>query len=137
MLKVIFMRIIFLLLVTALASVMFVGCAHVAQEGKLPDGRYCFLASKKSICTTDPVPSDEQEAEAKKFIARSDQQIIWIVRNAWVDPYGKVTVGVDGTQIDMLPNTVSRLILTPGRHQIVVRHGSHEIDKFYLDGKSG
>jgi hypothetical protein len=135
--KKIFMRAVLSIFNIFFTSWLLVGCAHVAQEGRLSDGRYCFRISKKLTCTAAPVPSDDQEVKAKKFITLPEQQIVWVVRNAWLDPYGKVTVDVEGAQVDMLPNTVSRLVLAPGRYQIIARHRSHKIDKFCVDGKSG
>lgn len=94
------------------------GCATVSLTGYLPDGRYCFRESKKRVCTADPVPTVEQEARAKQFPGEPVAFTIWVVRNTHLDAYGRVPLSVDGSKIETLPYTASRVVVTHGQHSI-------------------
>lgn len=126
-----------LLLFWLVMTMLLAGCANVPFEGYQPDGRYCFRISKRKVCTADPVPSVEAEAKAKQFQPLPDRQVVWLVRNAPLDPYGKVSVSVNGLKVEMLPYTVSRFVLAPGRHQFVATHRSRDIGNIEVTGIAG
>ena len=129
-----FVRVFFGLVV---AGTLLSGCSTTPFEGYQQDGRYCFRIDKRKVCTTDPVPSPQQESTAKLFAVDPERQIVWIVRNARFDAYGKVSVSVNGNQVEMLPYTVSRFALTPGRHHLVAAHRSRAVGEATIDGKAG
>lgn len=111
------------------------GCASTAFEGYQPDGRYCFRMSKRKVCTADPVPTVEAEAKAKQFESLPSRSIVWIVRDAPLDPFYKVTVKVQGEEIVMLPHTVARVALPPGPIKLIASVSSREIDAMTIAGK--
>ncbi len=113
------------------------GCASTAFEGYQPDGRYCFRISKRKVCTAEPVPSAGDEAKAKQFLPLPGRQVVWVVRNAPLDPYGKVPVTVNGLKVDMLPYTVARFVLAPGQHQFAAMYRSHDIGNVKVMGIAG
>ncbi|MBL0123783.1 MAG: hypothetical protein IPP88_14005 [Betaproteobacteria bacterium] len=90
-----------------------------------------------AVCTTDPIPSLQQESMAKRFEGDPSRQIVWVVRNAKYDAYDKVSVSVNGIQIKMLHDTVARFALMPGSHHITALHRSSEVGKLAIDGKAG
>lgn len=118
-------------------ALLLAGCASMAFEGYQPDGRYCFRISKQKVCTTDPVPTVEAEAQAKQFTSQPDRTVVWIVRNAPLDPFGKVTVKADSEVLVMLPHTVTRVVLPPGPIKLIASVGSREIDAMTIAGKPG
>lgn len=124
--------------VTVLVMVLLqAGCASTAFEGYQPDGRYCFRISKRKVCTVDPVPMVEAEVEAKKFEPLPDRSVVWLVRDAPLDPFGKVTVTIQGQQVMMLPHTVARIALPSGAINLVAHLGSRDIDALTIAGTPG
>lgn len=113
------------------------GCASTAFEGYQPDGRYCFRISKRKVCTTESVPTVEAETRVKQFEPLPNRSIAWIVRDARLDPYGKVTVKVQGLEAVMLPHTVARIVLPPGPINLVASVGARDIDSLTIAGKPG
>ncbi len=118
-------------------AVSLTGCASTSFEGYQADGRYCFRISKRKVCTADPVPSVEAEAKAKQFQPLPDRQVVWLVRNAHLDPVGKVSVSVNGMKVEMLPFTVSRFELAPGSYQIAATYRSNNVGDITATGIAG
>lgn len=118
-------------------ATVLVGCATTVFEGYQPDGRYCFRISKRKVCTADPAPTVDAEAKAKQFEPLADRTIVWIVSNAPLDPYGKVTVKVHGLEVVMLPHAVARAVLPPGPIRLDAVVGSRDVDVLTIVGKPG
>ena len=105
------------------------------------DGTYCYRAGKiakyKTACTEQTAPSEQVQAEAKRFEADPEALTVYVVRKRWVDGTIVVPVSVDGTtSVDTVPESLVRLKLPAQTHRLTARWGDQSVD-IVVDGKPG
>jgi hypothetical protein len=89
------------------------------------DGTYCYRIGKsyrkKLTCTAVPVPSEAVEASAKRFEPSPEAATLYVVRRRWGDTANRVPVSVDDRPpVLTIPDSLVRVRLKPGRHQVVL-----------------
>jgi hypothetical protein len=116
------------------AALMLSACTTQPSRSTQADGSYCHRIGKsfspKLTCTTGPVPSDLVEQSAKQFEPTLGAITLYVVRNRWSDPANKVPVVVDGlASVVTIPQSLIRLRLKPGEHQITVEWEGNQASK--------
>lgn len=108
----------------AVGLVPLAGCMSKPVRPANADGTYCFAIgkwhSRKLTCTTAPIPSEDAEAEAKRFEAAPGLLTVYVVRKRWGDARNVVRLTLDREPaIPTVPESFVRLRLKPGAHQLV------------------
>lgn len=104
----------------AVAAVL-AGCATPPPLDPAAELPHCHKTNKGRIiaCTGAPVPALNADAEAKRFTPDPNALTVYAVRRNWGDGRNFVKVQADGgPAVDTLPDTMVRLKLKPGSHQI-------------------
>jgi len=109
----------------AVGLVPLAGCMSKPVRPANADGTYCYAIgkwhSRKLTCTTAPIPSQQAEAEAKRFEAAAGLLTVYVVRKRWGDARNVVRLTVDrDPAVATVPESFVRLRLKPGAHQLVV-----------------
>jgi hypothetical protein len=105
------------------AAVFMSGCASLPPPDLTAQSIYCYRSKvdryKKGPCTSTPVPSLARDAEAKQFKPDPGYLTVYVVRHSWGDGSNIVQVVADGgSAIETLPDTMVRLRLKPGSHEL-------------------
>lgn len=88
-------------------------------------------------CTQAPAPSLNADAEAKRLAPDPNALTVYVVRRNWGDNRHFVNVQADGgPTVDLLPNTMLRMKLKPGRHAIAFEFEGRG-QSTTVDGKAG
>lgn len=100
------------------------GCMSKPVRPANSDGTYCHAIgkwhSRKLTCTTAPIPSEQAEAQAKRFEAAAGLLTVYVVRKRWGDARNVVRLTADlGPAIVTVPESFVRLRLKPGAHKLV------------------
>jgi hypothetical protein len=105
------------------------------------DGTYCFRTGKSYrptlSCTPVPIPSEQVEADAKRFEPTSGKLTVYLIRKRWGDSMNVLRVSSDGSApIDIVPESFARWRLPPGNRRLTVAwpEGSAILD---IDGAAG
>ncbi|PZP91374.1 MAG: hypothetical protein DI587_35545 [Variovorax paradoxus] len=104
-------------------GILATGCATLPPPDLNVESVYCYRSKvdryKKGPCTSEPVPSLKADAEAKQFRSDPTQLTVYVVRQSWGDGRNVITVHADnGSAIETLPDTLIRLRLRPGNHEL-------------------
>ncbi|MBN8486938.1 hypothetical protein KAK06_02125 [Ideonella sp. 4Y11] len=125
----------------AVGLVPLAGCMSKPVRPANADGTYCYAVgrslSRKLTCTTAPIPSQQVEAEAKRFEATPGLLTVYVVRKRWGDARNVVRLTVDrDPAVATVPESFVRLRLKPGAHQMVAEwdEGRAALD---ITGKAG
>lgn len=108
----------------AVGLVPLAGCMSKPVRPANVDGTYCYAIgkwhSRKLTCTTAPIPSQQAEAEAKRFEAAPGLLTVYVVRKRWGDARNVVRLTLDRDPVvATVPESFVRLRLKPGAHQLV------------------
>lgn len=114
------------LMVIGLLSAMLpsTGCMTKPLRPVNADGTYCYRIGKPwrryVTCTSQQVPSDAAEAEAKRFESDRTALTVYVVRNRWLDTRFVIPIAIDDRQVgaDTTPVSLVRLRLAPGAHRL-------------------
>lgn len=109
--------------IAALALLSMIGCANRWERPLEPDGKYCFMLSKKrnSLCTAQPAPAAATDADAKRFAPDPNAVTVYVVRHRWQDKRNEVTITVDqSSSVATIPESFVRLRLQPGSHVLAL-----------------
>ncbi len=113
-----------LLLAIGGTAVLSSGCGTKPLRPANADGTYCFHYRRSyrwpPICTASPIPSEQVEANAKRFEPAEGKLTVYVIRWRWGDVEDVVQVGVDLAVVEVLPASFARLRLPPGSHRIAV-----------------
>jgi hypothetical protein len=114
----------FLLATLGAMSLLMGACTTQPSRAVEADGTYCHRIGKSYsptlTCTLGPVPTEAVEQSAKQFEPTPGAITLYIVRQRWGDPVNRVPVIVDAlAPLVTIPDSVIRLRLTPGEHQVV------------------
>ena len=111
------------------------GCMTRPLRPANADGTYCFRFGKDPrptlTCTPSPIPSEQVEADAKRFEPTPGKLTVYLVRKRWGDASKLVRVGREGAPaVDMVPASFARLRLPAGSHRLTVTwpEGSAALD---------
>lgn len=109
--------------VVGIALVMMSGCASRPAPDRSIESVHCYKGKarryQKGICTAAPVPSLTADAQAKLFEADPAFFTVYVVRHSWGDGENRLKFYPDdGPAIETLPDTMVRLRLKPGRHEL-------------------
>lgn len=97
------------------------GCASVGTQTPPEPRQYCLRTRlrRREVCTPEPVPGPDVEADAKRFQPDPERFTLYVVRAAWVEAVQPLEVTVDEElRIGTLPRTFFRLRLPPGEHRL-------------------
>jgi hypothetical protein len=116
-------------------AVLTSGCTTKPVRPANADGTYCFRIGKsyrpKLTCTPSPIPPEQIEADAKRFVPTSGKLTVYLVRKRWGDTENLVRVGREGAPaVDMVPESFARWRLPAGNHRLTVTwaEGSAALD---------
>jgi hypothetical protein len=131
----------FILATVGAATLVLSACTTQPTRPTQADGSYCHRIGKsympKLTCTTGRVPSDAVEQRAKQFEPTPGAITLYVVRNRWSDAVNKVPVVVDGrSPVVTIPQSVLRLRLAPGEHQITTEWDGKRFSKT-ITGQAG
>ncbi|CAN7766213.1 hypothetical protein LJR039_007319 [Pseudorhodoferax sp. LjRoot39] len=115
-------RLAFAAVVVGMAWVL-AGCATPPAPDPSIAAPHCYQSKvdryRKGPCTTAPAPSLAADAEAKLFEADPTLLTVYVVRQNWGDGANVLKLDVDGgPAIETLPDTMVRMRLKPGRHDL-------------------
>ncbi len=110
------------------------GCMTKPLRPVNADGTYCFRIGKTYrrtlTCTTEPVPSEAAEEEAKRFEGAAGALTIYVLRKRWADASNRVPVAVDGrARIVTIPASLVRIRLPPGDHQLALEWEGQSLEQ--------
>lgn len=111
------------------------GCAApVDQFAEVP---YCHTdRGRHAYCTKENAPSLNRDAESKQFSALPDALTVYIVRY-WGDGHHPLEISIDGgAAIDTVPDSMVRLRLKAGDHQVAFKVEGRSFDR-KVSGKAG
>jgi hypothetical protein len=110
------------------------GCA---QQPLVGNASYCDTIRGFRTCITGPIPSIENERQAKLFASRPDVLTVYLIRNQINDRPGQVLVTFDGTRsVITIPRSMVRITLPAGTHELVLNdHGQQR--SLQLAGRNG
>ena len=109
------------------------GCMTKPPKSVNADGTHCYRIGKsyrpKLTCTPTAVPTDAQEAEAKRFEADPASLTVYLLRRRWADISVVVPVSVDGgARVATIPESLVRLRLKPGSHRMSAQWEGRTVD---------
>lgn len=124
-----------LLIAMSGTALLTTGCMTKPLGPANADGTYCFRIGKSYrptvTCTPSPIPSEQVEADAKRFEPTSGKLTVYLVRKRWGDARNLVRVGSEGAPaVDMVPESFARWRLPAGSHRVTVTwpEGSAALD---------
>ncbi|MDZ5455690.1 MULTISPECIES: hypothetical protein [Azohydromonas] len=121
------------------AATLLVGCTSPQPRHIDASGRYCFRASESptSTCTLHAIPSEQVEADVKRFEPEPGALTLLIVRNRWADAVNQVDVSVDGAgPITTVPESLVQVRLPAGRHRLALWWDATQ-SNLDIDGAAG
>ena len=104
------------------------GCATPVD--RMAEKPYCHTHSgRNAYCTKDPAPSIAKDDEAKLFASVPEALTVYVVRY-WGDGHHPLDISVDGgAAMETVPNSMIRLRLKEGTHQITFNVGGKTFDR--------
>jgi hypothetical protein len=117
------------------------GCISKPLQPINADGTYCHRIGRglgrKLTCTPTAVPTDSEEAQAKRFDADPDSLSVYVLRRRWGDAGVVVPVLVDGAAAaSTIPESLVRLRLRPGTHRLTAQWQGQALD-VVIQGRAG
>ena len=97
------------------------GCASTSRRDAAATRSYCMetLRVRRRVCTPQPTPSADMEAQAKLFGPSPSALTVYVVRWAPADGITPLTVWLDDTiEVGTLPRSLIRFRLAPGQHRL-------------------
>lgn len=130
-----------LLVASGAVATLLSGCATAPARPVESDGTYCYRIGKSNrhhlTCTVLPIPSDAVEVDAKRFEPTPGAATVYIVRRRWGDTANRVPVFIDEQPgMSTIPNSMVRVRLRPGSHQVVIEWEGQRHVKF-VDARAG
>lgn len=117
------------------SALLTAGCMTKPLRPANADGTYCFRIGKSYrptlTCTPAPIPSEQVEADAKRFEPNPGKLTVYLVRKRWGDAKHVVRVASDGAPpVDLVPESFARWQLPAGSHRLTVTwpEGSANLD---------
>lgn len=117
------------------SALLTAGCMTKPLRPANADGSYCFRIGKSYrptlTCTSAPIPSEQIEADAKRFEPTPGKLTVYLVRKRWGDAKNLVRVGSDGVPaVELVPESFARWRLPAGSHRLSVTwaEGSAHLD---------
>jgi len=97
------------------------GCASPVD--RIAEKPHCHTdRGRNAYCTKDPAPSIAKDDEAKLFASVPEALTVYVVRY-WGDGHHPLDISVDGgAAMETVPNSMIRLRLKEGTHQITLLH---------------
>lgn len=122
-------------------AVVVAGCAALPARDRSIEAVHCYQSKvdryRKGPCTTGPAPTLTTDAQAKLFEADDALLTVYVVRHSWGDGANLLKLEVDGGPvIETLPDTMVRLRLKPGSHDLVFTFDGHRRGT-RIDGSAG
>ena len=104
------------------------GCASPVD--RIAEKPYCHTdRGRNGYCTKDPAPSIAKDDEAKSFASVPEALTVYVVRY-WGDGHHPLDISVDGgAAMETVPNSMIRLRLKEGTHQITFNVGGKTFDR--------
>ena len=101
------------------------GCMTKPLRAANADGTYCFRIGRSYrptlTCTPAPIPSEQVEADAKRFEQSPGKLTVYLVRKRWGDAKHVTRVSSDGAPpVDLVPESFARWRLSAGNHRLTV-----------------
>lgn len=103
------------------ATTLLAACATPTPPAQAEALGHCTKNRKGQAiaCTRTPAPSPDEDAAAKRFLPDPSALTVYVVRRNWADAIRVVPVQAgSGPAVDTLPDTMIRMRLAPGRHDI-------------------
>lgn len=117
------------------SALLTAGCMTKPLRPANADGTYCFRIGKSYrptlTCTPTPIPSQQVEADAKRFEPSPGRVTVYLVRKRWGDAKNLVQIGREGApSVDLVPESFARWRLPAGSHRLTVTwpEGSAKLD---------
>ncbi|MBN9206148.1 hypothetical protein [Methylibium petroleiphilum] len=124
-----------MLFVVGGSALLTAGCMTKPLRPANADGSYCFRIGKSYrrtlTCTSTPIPSEQIEADAKRFEPTPGKLTVYLVRKRWGDGRNLVRVGRDSVPaVELVPESFARWRLPAGNHRLSVTwpEGSAHLD---------
>lgn len=122
-------------LLTLGVGILLASCASTEMRNAESDGTFCYRykggtppynTARYRTCTTNPIPSADVDAEAKKFAPAAGMATVYVVRRGWGDGSHRIPITVDdGPQAETIPRSLVRIQLPPGAHALAFEwHGT-------------
>eukprot|EP01034_Spumella_vulgaris_P022603 gene22603-28739_t len=104
------------------------GCASPVD--RIAEKPHCHTdRGRNAYCTKDPAPSIAKDDEAKLFASVPEALTVYVVRY-WGDGHHPLDISVDGgAAMETVPNSMIRLRLKEGTHQITFNVGGKTFDR--------
>jgi hypothetical protein len=104
------------------------GCATPVD--RMAEKPYCHSHSgRNAYCTKDPAPSIAKDDEAKSFASVPEALTVYVLRYR-DDGHHQLDISVDGgAAMETVPNSMIRLRLKEGTHQITFNVGGKTFDR--------
>ncbi len=104
------------------------GCATPIDQ--LAEKPHCHTdRGRNAFCTKDPAPSLVKDEEAKSFASVPESLTVYVVRY-WGDGHHPLDISVNGgAAMETVPNSMIRLRLKEGTHQITFNVGGKTFDQ--------
>lgn len=115
--------------VAALACLfVLAGCATPVDQ--LTEKPYCHKdRGMNAFCTKEVAPSLQRDAESKLFASVPDALTVYVVRY-WGDGHHPMDIAVnEGALMETVPDSMIRLRLKAGEHQISFKVGGRSFDR--------
>lgn len=112
----------------AVGVVPLTGCMTKPLHPANADGSYCHAIgkwhSRRLTCTTERIPSEQVEADAKRFAPALGKLTVYVVRKRWADTRNAVRITPNlGPEVVTVPESFVRLRLAPGSHTLAADWG--------------
>lgn len=117
------------------STLLTAGCMTKPLRPANADGTYCYRIGKSYrptlTCMPAPIPSEQVEADAKRFEPTPGKLTVYLVRKRWGDAKNLVSVSSDGAPtVDTVPESFARWRLPAGSRRLTVSwpEGSANLD---------
>ncbi len=117
------------------STLLTAGCMTKPLRPANADGTYCYRIGKSYrptlTCMPAPIPSEQVEADAKRFEPTPGKLTVYLVRKRWGDAKNLVSASSDGAPtVDTVPESFARWRLPAGSRRLTVSwpEGSANLD---------
>lgn len=124
-----------LLFAAGSSALLTAGCMTKPLRPANAGGTYCYRIGRSYrptlTCTPTPIPSEQVEADVKRFEPTQGKLTIYLVRKRWGDSKNVVRISADGAPaVDTVPESFARWRLPAGSRRLTVTwpEGSATLD---------